>query len=333
MKRRKSGENMIQVTIIIPNYNGHAFLKDCLEAIFAQENCPACQVLVVDNGSVDESRELLSTYFPQVRVIALPSNTGFCHAVNVGIQAAETPYVILLNNDTKVFPWFVRALYDAIEARQEAFSVSAQMVMWDDPKLLDDAGDRYCVLGWAYARGKGKPAAAYDRPAEVFSACGGAAIYRRDILKKIGLFDEGHFAYLEDLDIGWRARIYGYRNFYEPAAGVIHYGSATSGARYNEWKTGLAAANSVYVIAKNMPLFQWILNLPFLMAGFFVKFLFFCKKGMGRQYLGGLREGFTKAWSPAGKARKVKFRRRNLKHYFALQWQFYMNTLRILKKS
>lgn len=324
---------MTQVTIIIPNYNGQAFLKDCLEALSAQENCPACQVLVVDNGSVDGSLELLSTRFPQVQVMALSSNTGFCHAVNVGIQAAETPYVILLNNDTKVFPQFVRALYDAIEARPEAFSVSARMVMWDDPKLLDDAGDRYCVLGWAYARGKGKPAAAYDRPAEVFSACGGAAIYRRDILKKIGLFDEGHFAYLEDLDIGWRARIHGYRSFYEPGAGVVHYGSASSGSRYNEWKTGLAAANSVYVIAKNMPLFQWILNLPFLAAGFFVKFLFFCKKGMGRQYLRGLWEGLTKAWSPAGKARKVKFQRKNLKHYFALQWQFYINTLRILKKS
>lgn len=225
---------MAQVTVIIPNYNGIRFLKDCLEALFSQEDSPAYQVVVVDNGSGDKSLELLKTQFPQVQVIALSSNTGFCHAVNVGIRAAKTPYVILLNNDTKVYPRFVRALYDAIEARPRAFAVNAQMVMWDDPDLLDDAGDRYCVLGWAYARGKGKPAAAYGHPAEIFSACGGASIYRQSILEEIGLFDEAHFAYLEDLDIGWRARIRGYRSYYEPSARVIHYGSASSGSRYNE---------------------------------------------------------------------------------------------------
>lgn len=324
---------MAQVTVIIPNYNGIRFLKDCLEALFSQEDSPAYQVVVVDNGSGDKSLELLKAQFPQVQVIALSSNTGFCHAVNVGIRAAKTPYVILLNNDTKVFPRFVRALYDAIEARPRAFAVNAQMVMWDDPDLLDDAGDRYCVLGWAYARGKGKPAAAYGHPAEIFSACGGASIYRQSILEEIGLFDEAHFAYLEDLDIGWRARIRGYRSYYEPSARVIHYGSASSGSRYNEWKAKMAASNSVYVIAKNMPLLQWIWNLPFLVTGFIIKFLFFCKKGLGEQYWNGIREGMRKACSPAGKARKVKFQWKNLRHYLAVQWQFYINTLRILKES
>ena len=167
---------MNQITVIIPNYNGIKFLKGCLEALDAQENSPGHRVLVVDNGSGDGSLELLEEQFPQIPVIALPRNTGFCHAVNVGIEASDTPYIILLNNDTKVYPGFVRALYDAIEARPRAFSVSARMLMWDRPDLLDGAGDRYCVLGWAYARGKGKAAAAYSRPTEIFSACGGAAI-------------------------------------------------------------------------------------------------------------------------------------------------------------
>ena len=86
------------------------------------------------------------------------------------------------------------------------------MLMWDKPEMVDDAGDRYCVLGWAYARGKGKAASLYNDAAEVFSACGGAAIYRKTVFEEIGYFDEAHFAYLEDLDIGYRARIYGYRN-------------------------------------------------------------------------------------------------------------------------
>ena len=225
----------------------------------------------------------------------------------------------------------MRALYDAIEARPRAFSVSARMLMWDRPDLLDGAGDRYCVLGWAYARGKGKAAAAYSRPTEIFSACGGAAIYRKSVFEDTGLFDEAHFAYLEDLDIGYRARIHGYRNYYEPSAEVIHYGSA--GSRYNEWKTGQAAANSVYVIVKNMPLLQLIWNLPFLMTGFLIKFLFFCKKGMGRLYLKGLAEGVKKSFSGTGAVRKTAFCWENLGNYLAIQGQLYLNLLRILKKS
>ena len=325
---------MRKATVIIPNYNGIRFIKECLESLFAQDvPLSMYRIIVVDNGSTDGSRQLIEDAFPEVSLIALPSNTGFCHAVNVGIEAAQTPYVILLNNDTKVCPGFVGGLVNAMEAKPEAFAVSASMRMWDRPELLDDAGDRYCALGWAYARGKGQPAARYDSPAEIFSACGGAVIYRKSILEKIGLFDEKHFAYLEDLDIGYRARIYGYRSYYEPQAEVIHYGSASSGSRYNDWKTKLAAANSIYVIAKNMPLLQWVWNLPFLLPGFLVKFLFFCRKRMGILYLKGLLEGLKKSLSREGRAKKVPFRWKNLGNYLAIQGQLYANTLRLLKKT
>ena len=324
---------MKKITVVIPNFNGVDFLQDCLQALMEQESgTPEYEVLVVDNGSQDGSIELIAEKFPQVKVEALSENTGFCHAVNVGIGKSNTPYVILLNNDTKVAPGFVSGLLRAIERDSKIFSVSASMRMWDDPELIDDAGDRYCALGWAYARGKGKPASQYRQAREVFSACGGAAIYRREILDEIGLFDEGHFAYLEDLDIGWRARIHGYHNYYEPAAEVIHYGSASTGSRYNEKKTVLAAANSVYVIGKNMPLLQWLLNLPFFVLGFFAKFLFFCRKGMGRLYLKGLADGFKKLFSGEGRARKITFRFSRLGSYLAIQGQLYLNLVRILKK-
>lgn len=323
-----------EVTVVIPNYNGMKFLKGCLEALLDQKpGPPDFHVLVVDNGSTDGSLELLREEFPAVEVEALTENTGFCHGVNVGILKARTPYVILLNNDTRVEGGFVRALYEAIEKRPEAFAVSAKMLMWDRPELMDDGGDRYCVLGWAYARGKGKDAGGYDKPVEVFSACAGAAIYRRQVFEQIGLFDEEHFAYLEDLDIGWRAKIYGWKNFYEPGARVVHYGSASSGSRYNEWKTSLAAANSVYAAGKNMPLLQQLLNLPFLLLGMLIKFLFFSRKRMGLIYLKGLGRGVRKLASKAGRARRVRFRPRFLKNYFAIQGQLYLNLIRILKKT
>lgn len=325
---------MKKVTVVIPNYNGIRFLNDCLGSLYLQEpGTPEYDVLVVDNGSRDGSVSFLREHFPQAALEILPENTGFCHAVNLGIQKSATPYVILLNNDTRVEPGFIRRLCAAIEQDPRIFSVSASMRMWDKPELLDDAGDGYCVLGWAYARGKGKPAALYSRPGEVFSACGGAAIYRREIFNRIGLFDENHFAYLEDLDIGWRARIYGYRNCYEPAAVALHFGSASTGSRYNPTKTRLAAANSVYVAGKNMPALQLLWNLPFLIAGCFFKFLFFCRKGMGGQYLRGLGRGFQKLFSRSGRERRIPFRFQNIGRYLEIQWQLYLNLIRFLKKT
>ena len=325
---------MCKITVVIPNYNGIRFLKDCLDSVFAQvSDTPEYEVLVVDNGSTDGSLEMLRESYPQIRVEALSENTGFCHAVNLGLHLSVTPYVILLNNDTKVKPEFIKNLCYAIESKPDAFSVSAKMLMWDDPELLDDAGDRYCVFGWAYARGKGKPAQRYSVPCEIFAACAGAAVYRKSVLEEIGYFDEEHFAYMEDLDIGYRARIYGYRSYYEPSAEVIHYGSASSGSRYNEWKTSLASANNIYVAGKNMPLLQWIWNLPFLLLGFLVKFFFFCGKGMGKAYIKGLGRGFKRLFSSAGRAHKVRFRLKHLGNYLAIQWQLYVNAFRFLKKS
>ncbi len=325
---------MREITVVIPNYNGVKFLRECLQALFGQgDGTPEYEVVMVDNGSTDGSIALVKREFPQVRVISLPENTGFCHAVNVGIRESESPYIILLNNDTKVRAGFIGELYRAINGRRGAFSVSARMLLWDRPELLDGAGDRYCVFGWAFARGKGQPAGAYDKAAEVFSACAGAAIYRRRVFQEIGFFDELHFAYLEDLDIGYRARIHGYRNYYEPKAEVIHYGSASSGSRYNEFKAKLAAANNIYVIGKNMPLLQWVWNFPFLLTGFFVKFLFFCKKGMGGSYLKGLKAGFGKLFSEDGRNSRIRFRWANLGNYLAIQGQLYANAIRFLKKS
>lgn len=328
---------MSEITIVIPNYNGMKYLPECLEALTMQNTDGLkFDIVVVDNGSTDGSVPFLENYHQEgleLQNIFLPENTGFDYAVNVGIKATDSPYVILLNNDTKVYPDFVKSLYDAICREEKIFSVSAQMLMWDRPELVDDAGDRYCVLGWAFSRGKGKPAAQYDKEAQVFSACAGAAIYRRSVFEEIGYFDELHFAYLEDIDIGYRAKIYGYRNTYAPGARVLHYGSASTGSRYNEKKTLLAATNSVYLIGKNMPLLQWLINLPFLLAGFGLKFLFFCKKRMGILYIKGLWEGLKRCFSKEGRCRKVPFRWKHLGNYVRIQLSLYANTFRILKKS
>lgn len=324
---------MIKATVVIPNYNGMKYIGDCLDSLYQLREQELFTVLVVDNGSKDGSLEVVKEKYPQVKVVELTENTGFCHAVNVGIEAAGTPYVILLNNDTVVLEGFVKGLVDAIEQDDKIFAASAMMLQWQDHDLIDDAGDQYCALGWAYARGKGKPASGYQKPAKIFAACGGASIYRKKILDQIRYFDENHFAYLEDIDICYRAAIYGYHCVYTPTARVLHAGSATSGSRYNEFKTRLASANSVYLIGKNMPLLQLIWNLPFLLLGFIIKTLFFARKGMGFLYLKGLANGLHKLISPEGRAHKVPHHWRNLPHYLSIQAKLYKNTIGLFTKK
>ena len=278
----------IKTTIIIPNYNGLSFMEPCFESL-KEQTVRDFKVLVVDNGSTDGSVEWLKEH--RVPSIFLKENTGFSGAVNTGIRAADTPYVLLLNNDTRVEPGFVAAMERAMDQSPKIFSVSSRMIQMYHPELLDDAGDMYSILGWAYQRGVGRSVNLYQKSCRVFSACAGAAIYRRAVFDEIGLFDELHFAYLEDIDVGWRAKLFVYDNDYCPDAAVYHVGSGTSGSRYNSFKVRLAARNCIYLNYKNMPGWQILLNAPFLLAGIFVKYLFFVKNGFGGDYVSGLKEG------------------------------------------
>lgn len=280
----------IDTTVIIPNLNGMNYLKNCLDSLLACEE-RTFPVIVVDNGSTDGSQDFIRREYPAVDLVCFPENRGFSAAVNAGIRKARTACVILLNNDTEVETHFVSRLTKAVSEKGYYFSAGARMVTLSDPRIIDDAGDYYCVLGWAFARGKGKPRERYEKPCSVFAACGGAAIYRTNVLRELGLFDEAFFAYLEDIDIGYRAKLQGYVNRFEPGAVVRHAGSASSGSRYNAFKVRLSSRNSVYLPLKHMPLPQLLLNLPFLLCGYFLKFLFFMKKGFGSIYLEGLGKG------------------------------------------
>ena len=310
----------ITTTIIIPNYNGLKFMDECIRSLNAQ-TYPNFRTLVVDNGSTDGSVEWLKEH--QIDTIFLPENTGFSGAVNVGIKAADTPYVLLLNNDVRVDEYFVAEMVRAIGQSERIFSVSSRMIQMYHPDRLDDAGDMYSLLGWAYQRGVGRDLTHYRRSSRVFSACAGAAIYRREVFEEIGYFDEMHFAYLEDIDVGYRARIFGYENWYVPTALVYHVGSGTSGSRYNQFKTRYSSRNNIYLIYKNMPVLQIILNLPFLVPGFGMKILFFSQKGMGREYVAGIKNGFQ----ISHRNKKVKFHMRNLGRYARIQLELWWNII------
>ena len=187
--------NAAKVTVVIPNYNGLKFMEPCFKALEMQI-CRDFEILVVDNGSGDGSVEWLKEH--EIPSIFLETNTGFSGAVNVGIRASKTPYVILLNNDTEPDCHYIGEMIKAIERSPKIFSVSSKMIQLYDHSKMDDAGDMYTLMGWAFQRGVGRPSGGYNHVCRVFSACAGAAIYRREVFETIGYFDEMHFAYLED---------------------------------------------------------------------------------------------------------------------------------------
>ena len=302
-----------EVTVIIPNYNGKKLLENCIQTL-ERQTCTDFKLLVVDNGSDDGSTEVTSSL--DLTMLALKENTGFCGAVNEGIRRADTPYVILL----------VEELLAAIKKSDRIFSAGAMMIDYHDRGRIDNAGDYYTAFGWAVARGKGKPLADFNRPCRVFSCCGGAVIYRTGLLREMGSFDERHFAYLEDVDMGYRAKIHGYINCYAPGARVYHVGSATTGTRYNEKKVFLAARNSMYLIYKNMPFLQLLINLPLILSGILIKSLFFLKKGFAGEYLRGIGAGIT----GCRECKKVRFSWKNLGNYALIQLALWGNVIRIL---
>ena len=321
---------MTKTTIIIPNYNGAVFLKNCLNSIY-QDTVDA-EVLVVDNASSDESREVLLAY-PQVTVISLPENLGFSAAVNLGIRRSETEYVLLLNNDTVLEKGFLEAMEAVMDQNPKLFSGSSQMRSMSEPDIIDNAGDFYCALGWAFGLGKGRRVSRkYSVERMIFSSCAGAAIYRRKLFSAIGYFDELHFAYLEDIDIGYRARILGYQNRYIPKAIVYHAGSASSGSKYNEFKVKLSSRNSVYLILKNMPFLQILINLPFLIPGFAIKAIFFSLKGMGKIYLKGLWTGVC-LYCQKGRKKHIAFQIHHIKYYIRIQLELWYNMIRKAQDS
>jgi GT2 family glycosyltransferase len=316
----------MDVTIIIPNYNGKHFMEPCLDSL-KKQTFNDFKVLVVDNASTDGSLSYMEEYYPDIEVIALNKNYGFSRAVNEGIRNADTPYVILLNNDTTVDAHYVEEMLKSIKKSPKIFSVSSKMIQMYHPELIDSAGDLYTVIGWGICRGSGRPITNYTEPSAVFTACAGAAIYRRSLFDKMGDFDENHFAYLEDVDIGYRAKIYGYINMYCPTALVYHVGSGTSGSKYNTFKVKLSARNSIYLNYKNMPLIQLVLNLLPLTAGYFIKYLFFCKKGFGKDYRKGIMEGLSSLKAQ----KKVPFKVKHLFSYCQIEIELILNTFSYIK--
>lgn len=303
----------MKASVIIPNLNGAGWLRDSIESIWNQTE-QDFELIVIDNGSTDESLAIAKSYEgrPNYTLICNEQNTGFSHAVNQGIAIARGEYVALFNNDAFAEPQWLAELIRTAEQDPKIFAVSSLMLRYYEPELADDAGDYVTLLGFACKRGDGLRADRYTKPCRVFSACGGAALYRKSILEEIGVFDELFFAYYEDVDLSWRANNFGYRNIFCPTARCRHICGATTGAvRYNPFKSIQSGRNSILLPYKNMPALMLLLNCIPLVLGYLLKVLMFRLRGFGGDYA----KGFAEARIALPKLNKPPFRWRNLPNY------------------
>lgn len=242
-----------RVTVVIPNWNGLAHLEECILALRAQ-TFQDFRTIVIDNASSDESVSWLHAHAPDVEVVVMPRNGGFGYAVNEGIRRAATRYVALLNNDTAVDPEWLGALVGALEERPEYSVAASCMVIYDQPDVVNAAGDVFDVLALAGRnRGFMKPASRYRSRTRVFGACAGAALYRRALFDDIGLFDEGFFLMSEDTEVSLRCLRAGHRCLYEPRALVRHKVSSSTRRHGMTEVLRLGARNQTRAVAMSFP--------------------------------------------------------------------------------
>lgn len=238
--------------LVIINYNGLPYLEELFSSIEKQSLRPA-EVLFVDNASSDKSVEFVENRFPQTRIIRLTSNLGFAAAANAGVRESGFEAVALLNTDIRLDPGWLENLVTSMYADEKIAAVAAKVMLYDQPLLLNGVGGAMNRLGYTWDIGMfEKDRGQYDSPAEVIFAPASAALFRKSAVIGAGGFDESFFMYHEDVDLGWRLWLLGYRIVTCPRAVAFHhFGGTTKASRSMMWRELLGERNDMTSILKN----------------------------------------------------------------------------------
>lgn len=273
------------VAILIVNYNGGELLRQCLQSIRDQQR-PPDHVIVVDNGSQDDSLQLAEPLLRDVELIRLTENVGFARGNNIAAAAATRfDALALLNPDAFPEPGWLKTLVEAAERAPEFVSFASRLLFAAQPDRLDGAGDSYHAAGRAWRNGHGASQATWPaRDAEVFAPCAAAALYRREAFDAIGGFDERYFCYFEDVDLGFRLRLQGGRALYVHDAVVRHVSSAVAGYR-SDFAVYHGERNAVWTFVKDMPGALFLLYLPQHLALNLASLCYYPLRGQGRVVL------------------------------------------------
>jgi GT2 family glycosyltransferase len=283
------------IAVVIPNWNGKDSIGTAITSLLNQ-SVPA-HIIVVENGSTDGSAEFIRTSFPEVELIIHEHNLGFDGGVNAGIRRAlenkTIQYVALFNNDAVADPTWLEYLYAAMQSNPQ-LGIATGKLMDMNGEHFDSTGEQFTTWGLSFPRGRGEPVSdIYDTQTMVFGATGGASLYRTDLFRAIGIFDEDFFAYYEDVDISFRAQLAGWQVQYVPLAITRHQISATGG-KIKGFFTYQTMKNIPWVVWKNVP---WRL-MPTILPRFMVAYILFCmsaiQRGQGLFAIKGMVISFIK---------------------------------------
>lgn len=249
----------MSISIIIVNWNSGKLLAECLKSL-NEQTVHIDQVYVVDNGSYEQT-EYIPVDSDNLKVIRLSKNIGFAAGNNKALNKCKTQYVALLNPDAFPEPNWLENLLKAAEEYSDVAAFGSKQLCYGNPYVLDGVGDIYHASGlvWRHRHGM-RQKATDNKTKEIFSPCAAAALYRRQALLDIGGFDEDYFCYIEDVDLGFRLRLAGYKSIYVPEAVVHHIGSATTKLQHNDFSVYFCHRNIIWTYVKNMPgLLFWVL--------------------------------------------------------------------------
>ncbi len=274
-----------KVTVIIPHYNGEKILRRCLKSLH-NTSFDNFKILIVDNGSCDNSIHMVETEYPDVDIIQSKKNLGYAGGCNLGIKSCDSKYVVLLNNDTKVEPDWLELMLEAIELEDRIAAVQPKILSIQQTDRFDycgAAGGEIDIFGYPFARGRifytlEKDYGQYDTTREIFWATGAAVLLRRSVLENVGLLEEDFFAHMEEIDLNWRMHLAGYKVVSEPKAVVYHQTGGTLGED-KFFKMVLNHRNNLLMILRNYSLITLLWLFPIRICleiitiiGFLIKF-------------------------------------------------------------
>jgi GT2 family glycosyltransferase len=252
------------VSVIILNFNGRDLLCKCLQSVF-KTDYPDYEVIVVDNGSTDESCMMVEREFPHVQLIRNHENCGYSKGNNVGILYSIGEFIVLLNNDTVVTPEWLSELVREAERNPECFY--QPKILFARSKKINSAGNSIQLYGFAFPRGIGElDFGQYDKECEISYSSGACVLASKEFIKKIGLLDDDFYTFYEDVNWGWRALMLGYKSIYVPSAVVYHKWGGTWGSKMFSNKFYLIERSRLATVFRNYSFRTLIIMSPLLFA-------------------------------------------------------------------
>ncbi|MEW5760322.1 MAG: glycosyltransferase family 2 protein [Candidatus Thermoplasmatota archaeon] len=310
-----------KVSIIILNWNGMAYLEECLKSVFDLEY-KNFEVILVDNASTDCSVDLVKEKFPQVKIIVNEENFGFAKGNNIGIKSAGGEYIVLLNNDTKVDKKWLSELVRVADENENVGMCASKMLFYAQPDTINSTGMQIWISGGTSDRGFGKKdIGQFDSLEDVIGPCAGAALYKKNMLDYIGFFDEDYFMYFEDTDLALRGLFQGWKCKFVPSAIVYHKYQASAKKVKNEVVYYYMVRNSWYNVFKFFPCGTLPLTIMYKLVGDIFYIFYHKEKYNMKTYGKALYDAFV-CLPRLIKERKKIYRRKKIKDFEFIRWLF-----------